>query len=119
MITTLKKQFKEIERMCIKNIANSLLQLEFHKEGTDEEIMQYYGWTEPLKEEEREKLIIDTQNRLKSEQRILQFIKNHKKELYNKYGNKNPLGYFNIIEERPNGESASERSQHQDAQGEE
>ena len=78
----------------IGNIANSLLQLYFHKHGTPKELQEYYGWDEAFAEEERAGLVDDTLRRIKSEQLILKFYQKEKLKIIKKYGNKNPIGNF-------------------------
>lgn len=107
---TTKKAFKDLEKTMVKNIANTLLQIAFHANGTEKELSDYYGWEEDtLKTEERQKLIKDSMRRLESEKIILEFIKNNKKTLHI-YANENDKGSFDSIIQRSTGASAEQTS---------
>jgi hypothetical protein len=83
---TLKQSFKELEATLVRNVANDLIQLEFHEQATTEELIDYYGGTDV----DREALVNDTLRRLAGSQMILRFVKGRRESLIEKYGDKKP-----------------------------
>lgn len=107
---TLTEAFDSIEATMVRNIANSLFQLEFHTEATPEELVAYYGWEEAFEEEERQKLIADTRTRLASEQLILSTYKKMELTLKDKYGTKEASGDLGLPVQRAAGSSDQQGS---------
>ena len=102
---TLNKAFDSIEQTMIRNIANSLFQLEFHRNATPEQLVEYYGWTEAFEENEREKLVDDTLVRLASEQLVLRTYQGMKLTLKKTYGKKDAWGDLDLPVQRSAGSS--------------
>lgn len=84
----LTQVFTDLQDTVLKNVANSLLQLHFHQEATDEELAKYYGGAVV----DREALIEDTRGRLEAEQDMLRFLQANLPKLKILYGTKNPTG---------------------------
>jgi hypothetical protein len=120
---TLNKGFDAVEATMIKNIANSLFQIHFHERATLEEIDAYYGWDDSdekkkkITEEERPGLIMDTLQRLKQEQAILEFYIKNKDIIKKLYGNKNPTGNLTELIQRTVSEYLSKRIISNNARG--
>lgn len=113
---TLYKAFDSLEATMVRNIANSLFQLEFHMNATPEELVAYYGWDEAFEENERAKLVEDTRVRLASEQLILSTYKKMKLTLKQKYGKKEASGDLGLPVQRAAGSSAEPGSIDPDAE---
>lgn len=75
-----------MESTLVRNVANDLIQLEFHEQATSEELLEYYGGSDV----DREALVQDTLRRLAGSQMILRFVKGRRESLIEKYGNKKP-----------------------------
>lgn len=116
-MTSIKKQFDQLEQTMVRNIANSLFQMHFHQNATAEEMMKYYGWQTPFEESERENLIQETLGRLESERLILEFYKKNKSKLNKLYGNKNPTGDLNLPPKHPTGSGSEQTSISENAGG--
>lgn len=78
----------ELEKILVRNIANDLLQLEFHRKSTSKRLREYYGEANV----NRQALVSDTQRRLRDSQRMLQFYRRYKPSLIENYGDKDPAG---------------------------
>lgn len=83
---TLKQAFKELESTLVRNVANDLIQLEFHEKATEEELQEYYAGGDV----NREALVNDTLRRIQGDQMILRFVKGRIQTLNEKYGNQKP-----------------------------
>lgn len=113
---TLSKGFDSIEETMIRNIANSIFQIEFHDTASAEDLQTYYGWKEPFEEGERRELVEDVRKRLVSEQLILATYQKMKLTLNEKYGEKNPTGDLDLPAQRPDGGSGEQGSVSADAE---
>jgi len=111
-VNTIAEAFEELQNTLVRNIANHLIQIEFHETATDEEMETFYNGASV----EREALIEDSKKRLKSDQTVLKFLKDNNVKLISKYGDKNPTGDLGLTKERtartgtqPDGGSESAR----------
>lgn len=95
----LTKAFQELEDTLVRNVANHIIQYEFHKNSTDEELVAYYGGGYTS----REALMDDTIKRLISDQQVLKFVKNNHANLIETYGEKDPAGDIGISLQRATG----------------
>lgn len=95
----LTQAFQELEDTLVRNVANHIIQYEFHKNATEEELISYYGggFTN------REALMDDTIKRLISDQKVLQFVKTNHDNLIETYGEKDPAGDIGISLQRATG----------------
>ena len=111
MTYTLNQAIDEREKVLINNVVNSLWQLHFHENATADQLEKYYGWDKetmvsqgkqytPFQEAERGALINDTIVRIEAEQFILRYYQEHKEDLKNKYGEKNPAGDLGLPAKR-------------------
>lgn len=92
------KAFDSLEQTLFSNIANHIIQYTFHKNSTEEELVAYYGGSHV----NREKLQEDTISRLVSDQMVLRFLLDNKKEIY-EYTQKDPTGNLGITLQRASG----------------
>lgn len=99
---SIKQAFKELEATLVRNVANDLIQLEFHDSASDDELQEYYAGGEVS----REALVNDTIRRLQGDQMILRFVKGRMKTLIEKYGDKKPTDDFGRAPQYPIGGSA-------------
>lgn len=82
---TIEKAIGQLEEVVMRNIANHLIQIEFHAHATDDELRQYYRGGVS-----REALVRDSIERLDGEILLHSFIKKNKKKIIKKYGDKKP-----------------------------
>lgn len=102
---TSKDAFKDLEKTLIRNVANSMKQLEFHMNATQEELEEYYGGCV-----NREALIDDTMKKLDSEQFLFKVYKNHESNLIKKHANENTIGDIDITVQRSAGTGVKQGS---------
>ena len=82
---TIEKAIGQLEDTVMRNIANHIIQIEFHAYASDDELRQFYrGGVN------REALVRDSLERLDGEIILNSFIKKNKKKIINKYGDKKP-----------------------------
>ncbi len=107
----LKKAFKEIEDMMVRNISRSIVELEMHLYMTDEELLNYYELIEGnnIKEEERKNLIEDTLRNIRGDVQKLNFYQENKKQIIDTYG-KDEIRDISGIAEQHASESLRVRS---------
>jgi hypothetical protein len=79
----MKEKLKKIEEILYQNIVNSIIQLEFHEQVTDKELVKFYGGNV-----NREKIIEDTIRNMNGDQQLLKFVIKNKNNILKKYANK-------------------------------
>lgn len=80
----IKKAIDKIEEVLAKNIANDLIEIEFHAYATEDEIREYYGGGI-----NRQEYLGRAVAQLKKDVLFSRFINKRKKYIIKKYGDKN------------------------------
>lgn len=78
-------QLKKQESVLLHNIANDIIQFELLKNGTNEDILLYFGTTGINKDE----LIFQTIKEFNSDVSLLRFVRSNKKRILQTYGKRN------------------------------
>lgn len=76
---------EQLIEMVHRNIANHLIQIEFHAKASDATLNKYYGGAVV-----REKMIEQSIHSLEGDIVLLDFITNNKENILTQYGNKKP-----------------------------
>ena len=104
MSYTRNDAFKDLEKILVRNVANNLIQLDFHLMASDEQLEDYYGGGV-----NRVALVEDTLKRLKSDNFLLEFYQDNKRRIKKTYGDQNEIDDINRFIEQSTGISIAPR----------
>ncbi len=105
----MQEKIKKIEEILEQNIVNSIIQLEFHEQANDKELVKFYGG-----EVNREKIIDDTIRNITGDQQLLKFVIKNKDNIIKKYAQKKLTDNFTRAYKFTDGGSIKSQSVNKD-----